>query len=88
MGKLNLRRGEAVGFADRSVASGLSCWNPDFLLTRLEERELSLPECSVLSAQQEEQRYLRDGASVNRGIACQALSTVQAHGLDNASDGC
>ena len=53
MGKLNLRRGEAVEFAERSVASGLSCWNPDFLLTRLEERELSLPECSVLSAQQE-----------------------------------
>lgn len=33
---------EAVGLIVRGLASGLTCWNPDFLLTRLEERELSL----------------------------------------------
>ena len=52
---------EAVGLIVRGLASGLTCWNPDFLLTRLEERELSLW-CS--SYAWEWQECLRDGAFV------------------------
>lgn len=71
VGKLNLLRREALGLAHRSMASGLSCWNADFLLLRLEERERS-PWSAVFTP------YSRNNQSASEQALCEALSTLHS----------